>query len=120
MVDVPAFTSFYIIPNDKNVHKFASSQETKNALSKAFKPSECGLKVNRISTRKNGVRIEATAPDIEKIKTHPDIINAGLDVVESIKFNPRLIVFEVPGMPTFDIRKELIAQNLNKARRKLM
>lgn len=115
VVEVPTSTSFYIIPSDKHAHKFTSSQATKSALNKAFKPSECGLKVNRITyARNNGVRIDATAPDILKLKAHPDIIKAGLDVVESIKQNPRLIVHGVPAeMSTSDIRNELIAQNLN-------
>lgn len=115
MVDVPESTSFYIVPNDKNAHKFASSQATKSALNRAFKASDCGLKVNRISfARGNGVRIDATAPDLEKIETHPEIMKAGLDVVESIKLNPRLIVFGVPaGMSAPNIRSECIAQNLD-------
>lgn len=80
-----------------------------------LKPSECGLKVNRISfTRNNGVKIEAFSPDIASIKAHPRIARGGLKVQENVKLNPKLIVRGVPvEMSPCEIKDELIAQNLD-------
>lgn len=115
VVDVPASTSFYIVPSAESAHKFSSSQVTKTVLDRVFRPSDCGLKVQRISyAQRNGLRVDAAAPDMERIKSNSGIIGAGLEVMESIKFNPRLAVHGVPaGMSSSDIRAELIAQNLD-------
>lgn len=65
---VPASTAFVIVPDEKNMSKYASSNATREALCKALKPSECALKVNKISNfGKNGIKIEAISLNIEKI-----------------------------------------------------
>lgn len=114
-VELENTTSFLIMPDVEKQDRFNSSQETKDALSRVFKPSDCGLKVKKISlVRNNGVKIEALSPDIERIKTHPGLLQAGLKVVENAKMNPRLIVRGIPAdMEAKDIKKELIAQNLD-------
>ena len=114
--EVPAAsTSFTIVPIKDGVARYASSQDTHEAVCKVLRPSECALKIKRITnTRDNGIKIEAVSPDIEKIKTHPHLAEAGLKVVEKLKMNPRLIVYGVPSeMSSEEIRKELIAQNLD-------
>lgn len=115
-VDVPKLSNFYIVPdnNSQNENIPSSSQATKEMLCRIFKPSDCGLKINRITfARDNSVRVEAQSPDINKIKKHPALLNAGLKVVEQIKINPRLIVYGIPAdMSPEEIQKELVAQNL--------
>lgn len=98
-----------------NINKYVTSQDTREAVCRLLKPSDCALKVKRVSNaRNNGVKIEAINPYIEKIKTHPKLTEAGLKVVENVKMNPRLIVFGVPCSMTADeIEKEIIAQNFN-------
>ncbi|XP_020297161.1 uncharacterized protein LOC109861773 [Pseudomyrmex gracilis] len=112
-VSVPPSTSFLIVPKE-GVKKYESSQATKEALSKVFKPSDCALKINRVSfANKNGVKIDALSPNIDAIKTHPGLARAGLEVVESTKMNPRLIIHNVPiDMTSDEILDEIAAQNL--------
>lgn len=112
-VDVPNLSSFFIVPENEG-GELTSSQATKDTLCRIFKPSDCALRVNRITpARGNGVRIEARSPDIAKIKAHPAIAKAGLQVLEQVKLNPRLIVYGIPIKMTADeIRDELVAQNL--------
>ncbi|KMQ84041.1 putative 50 kda protein in type i retrotransposable element r1dm [Lasius niger] len=114
-VELAGTTSFIVVPDDKHAVKYASSQATRETLSKVFKPSDCGLKVNRISyTRNNGVRIEAFSPDMDKIKAHPGLATAGLMVQENLKIKPRLIVHGIPtDMSADEVSEELIAQNLS-------
>lgn len=115
-VELTNTTSFIITPDTKNRDKYESSQETKEALRKVFKPSECGLQVNKLTRAKNnGVRIEAISPDLEQIKAHPGLAKAGLTVCENMKSNPRLIVHGVPvEMSAVEIKDELIVQNLKE------
>lgn len=115
VVDVPSTTSFFIVPGEGSEKKFASSQATKETVFKVLKPSECALKVNKISmARNNGIRIEAVSPDIEAIKAHPELRKVGLKVTENIKYAPRLIVHGIPvGMSSEQIREAIISQNLD-------
>lgn len=120
VMQVPNTTSFFIEPTDECAHKFASSLETKDVMCKALKPSAYGLKINRVTLSRNkAVRVEATTPDISRLKTNSDLANAGLRVVESVKTNPRLIVFGVPlGMSPEEIKEELLAQNFDDVTQK--
>lgn len=114
-LEIPTSTTFMIVPDEKNMNKYNSSQATREAVCKTLRPSECALKVNKITNiDKNGIKIDAVSPNIEKIKTHPDLARIGLKVVENVKFNPRLIVHGVPAELTpEEIREDVIAQNLN-------
>lgn len=102
------------MPDEERSEHLTSSAATREALSKVFKPSDCALKINKISSaRGNAIKIEALAPDLAKVRAHRGLIGAGLKVVENTKFNPRLIVHGVPVIMSHDeIREELIAQNL--------
>lgn len=115
-VGVTNTTNFLVVPDQKSKDVFRSSQETREALFRVLKPSECGLKVNRVSSaRNNGVRIQAFSPDLASIKAHPGLAKIGLKVQESVKLNPRLIVHGVPiEMTAGEIEKEFVAQNLSK------
>lgn len=114
-VKVPTFTCFLVIPDEKNAENFKSSGETRDALFRSFKPADCGLRVSRVTTApNNGVKIEAVRPDLDKIKKHPNLIKAGLKIVENSKFNPRFIVHGVLAeLSREEIEDELTAQNLD-------
>lgn len=114
-VDVPVSTSFLVVPSSDSARSFASSQATKDMLQRVLKPADCGLKINSVRlARNNGLRIDASSPDIDRIKSHPAIIEAGLTVVENIKLNPRIIVHGIPAdMSASEIQEEFKVQNLD-------
>ncbi|KMQ92761.1 putative 50 kda protein in type i retrotransposable element r1dm [Lasius niger] len=114
-VELTDTTSFIVAPGHKHVTKYDSSQATKDVLCRVLRPSDCGLRVNRVSlTRGNGVKIEAFSPDMDRIKAHPGLAAAGLVVQENIKLNPRLIMHGIPAdMSAEEIKTELAAQNLS-------
>ena len=113
-VGIPNTTSFVVVPDKGSEEKYVTSRDTKAALCEVLKPSDFGLKVDRISfARKNCVKIEALSPDIERIKNHPELAKIGLKVIEDVKLNPRLIIYGIPvDMTSEEIKNELIAQNL--------
>lgn len=114
-IEIQSETSFFVVPDKHHVNKYTSAQATKEVTCKVLKPSDYGLRINRISlARNNAVRISADSPDIDRLKTHPGLKMAGLEVIENIKFNPRLMVRGIPtGMSAEEIREELILQNFN-------
>lgn len=107
-------TSLLVLPDEDAEKQYASSQATRDVLCKVLKPSDCALKINRIShARKNDIRIEAKDPDIERLRQHPGLASAGLKIMEDVKLNPRLIVRGVPvDMTASDIATELMAQRI--------
>lgn len=113
--EVSTSTSFTIMPDNDSATKFATSQVIRETVCKVLRPSDYALKVRKVTNaRNNGIRIEAIFPDIEKIKAHPNLAQAGLNVIENTKANPRLIIYGVTSeMSSEKIRNELIAQNLN-------
>lgn len=113
-VEVQASTSFLVMLQENKSSNFPMSQATRDVLYSAFKPADCGLRINSISfMRKNGIRIDAASPDLKRLKEHQGLAKAGLKIVENTKTNPRIIVYGVPaGMSTEEITKEIFAQNL--------
>lgn len=100
-------TNFFITPSEEVRDGVGFSQTTKDTVCKILKPADCTLKVKRISLApKNGIKIEAISPDLEKIKKWPALEKAGLRVSEQIKYNPTLIVYGIPkDMSATDIKK---------------
>ncbi|KAL6416763.1 hypothetical protein ACFW04_014840 [Cataglyphis niger] len=95
-VEMSDTISFLVVPSENKRDKYVSSQVTKDTMCRVLKPTDCDLKVRRISyARDNDVRIEAFSPDIEKIKAHPGLAEAELTVRENIKLNPWLIIHGV-------------------------
>ncbi|KMQ84819.1 putative 50 kda protein in type i retrotransposable element r1dm [Lasius niger] len=113
--EVPTTTSFDIVPDGNESIKCTSSQVTRETVCGILKPSDCALKVTRISNiRNNGIRIEAVSPNLEKIKAHQNLARAGFKIVERAKINPRLIIRGVPShMSDEEVERGLIAQNLS-------
>lgn len=84
--DIPRTTSFVIAPEKDNTANFTSSQVTKETVCRLLRPSDCALKVDKITNaRNNGIRIETVSPDLRKIGSHPELMRAGLKVMESTK-----------------------------------
>lgn len=116
VLSVPKSTAFMIVPEKDHEMEYTTSQATREAVCKILKPSDCALKIKKVSNvRKNGIRIEAISPDINRIKMHQNLAKAGFKVVENLKMNPRLIVYGVPSeMTAEEIRKELVAQHFKE------
>lgn len=114
-MEVSETTSFLVVPNEANMKKYKSSQETKDAVCRLLNPADYALRINKILLAKNnGVRI-VSSPDIGKIKADPSLAKAGLKVLENVKFNPRLIVYGVPlGLSHAAISNEIAAQNFER------
>ncbi|RLU16497.1 hypothetical protein DMN91_010565 [Ooceraea biroi] len=120
VVEAPISTSFLIIPEDTVAGEIPSSQATRDIISKVFNPAECALKIKKVSlSRDKAVRIEADSPDLERVRSHPGLVKAGLRVVESTKMDPRLIVYGINvSAKREEIQKEIIEQNLNGIKNK--
>jgi len=107
--------TFIIAPTPTASFKFADFVSTKSALYKAVNPIDFDLKVKRV-TRAGGseVRVEAESINLDKLRSSGVLAQAGLLVREDHKFNPRLLVLEIPRDMTKDeIRRDLIHQNLD-------
>jgi len=105
-------TTFIIGPTTAASSKFPDSNSTKNALYKAVNPIDVDLRVERV-TRAGGseVRVEARSVNLDKLRSHE--AQAGLQVKDDHKFNPRLLVLGVPkDLTREEIKRDLIHQNL--------
>ncbi|KYQ58472.1 hypothetical protein ALC60_02509 [Trachymyrmex zeteki] len=88
-VDV-AFTSFFIVPEDKYADRFLSSQDTKRTVLEVLKLARYAFKINKIAYAPNkGIRIEANKSDLVKLKSCSELAEAN------------------------DIKNEVIAQNFD-------
>lgn len=115
VVEVPKTTSFLTLPKEgSEKNRYTSSQMTRDTVFKVLKPFDCALKINKIMmARNNGIRIEAVSSDMAVIKAHKELQRAGLKVMESTKYDPRIIIYGIPiGMSAEQIREEIISQNL--------
>ncbi|KMQ83525.1 putative 50 kda protein in type i retrotransposable element r1dm, partial [Lasius niger] len=112
-VKIQKTTNIVIGPTDNAVGKYTSSQDTKDAVLKAIEPCKVGLKVSRLTKiRNNSIRIEAREVDLGKLKTSPSLREAGLEVKDEVKLNPRIIIHNIPAELTEDeIKSQLAKQN---------
>lgn len=115
-VEIPDTASFLIVPKENMREKFHLSRATRETLCKVLRPADCAMKIKKLTNaRDGGVRVEAYLPDIERVKVHGGLAEAGLKVRENIKANPRIIIHRIPTeMTTDEIKSELIAQNLDE------
>lgn len=113
-VEVQRTVSFTVTPSGAGGDKFESSAQTKKAVMAAINPADVGLKVERVSAvRDKGVRIVAREADMARIKALPSLVREGLEVRETAKLNPRLLVFGVPSSYTREqIVSDLFTLNL--------
>lgn len=98
------------------MHKFISSNDKKKVVFDIFRPVKCALKVKKIAFAPNkSIRIEASKPDLARLKSCSELANAGLKVMKNIKVNPRIIVHGMPAEMTSDeIKAAGSAQNLEE------
>lgn len=84
-VEMPTSTSFLIVPDEDGFKKHTSSKATMETVCKVLKPSEHALRINKISlAHKNGIRIEANSPDMERVKSLPKLKDKGLKVIDKV------------------------------------
>lgn len=116
IMEIPSATNFMVVPDESHADKYTSAKETKNVICKVLRPSDCGLRVHKVSLARNSaVRINADTPDLEKLSRHPGLKEAGLRIIKKAKLNIRMIVHGIPSsMSTEEIREEIFLQNLNK------
>lgn len=115
-LNVPSFSSsmsvrqtIVIVPEKDKEKDFMDASATYNAVTKAIKPVEMGIKIDRIiKGRNNSVRIVANPATFEKIR--PALNSVGMKVKEMEKLNPRLLVKDIPS----DVNKEQFVQCLAK------
>lgn len=114
-VEVKKSVNFIIAPKADSATKYESSSATKKAVTNLVKPAEVGLQVERISgSRNNGIRIQANKVDLDKIRAHPALAKAGLEVVEDLRYNPRVIIYGVSkDLTKEEIRSDFINLNLS-------
>ncbi|KMQ88827.1 putative 50 kda protein in type i retrotransposable element r1dm [Lasius niger] len=114
-VVIPKTVKIVIGPKPEAVGRYTSSQETKEAVQRAIDPGEMGLKVSRlIKIRNNGIKIEACDVDIGKLRSSRGLCEAGLEVKEEAKLNPRVIIRNVPvELSEEDIMSQLLKRNLD-------
>lgn len=102
-----------IVPEKDREKDFVDASATYDAVTRAIKPAEMGIKIDRIiKGRNNSVRIVANPATFEKIG--PALNSVGMKIKQMEKLNPRLLVKDIPS----DVNKEqfvqcLIRQNCN-------
>jgi len=85
-LEVPRFTSFFVISEEKHAFRFASSQNTRRILFDILKLAKCALKVNKIAPNKS-IRIKTNKPDITKLKSCLELAKTELKMLENLKIN---------------------------------
>lgn len=113
-IEAPNTTSFLIVPDESSSSKYVSAQDIKETMSRVFRPADCGLRVNKLMLMKSGgVRVVAQSPDLDRVRAHSGLAEAGLKIKTNEKLNLRLIVHGVfTEMNLEEIKKEHIVQNL--------
>lgn len=107
-------TTFVVAPMANAVENFADFEATKTALINAINPVDVDLRVVRMMRASgNELRIEASTVNLDKLRSSTSLSQAGLEIKDDAKFNPRLIVSGVPvDMTKESIREDFINQNM--------
>ncbi|KMQ90605.1 rna-directed dna polymerase from mobile element jockey-like protein [Lasius niger] len=114
-VAIPRTVNIVIGPRSEAAGRYASSQETKEAVLKSIVPGEVGLKVSRLTKiRNNGIKIETCEVDLGKLRSSDGLRDVGLEVRDEVKLNPRVIIRNVPvELSSEEIIGQLSRRNLN-------
>ena len=104
-------------PCDAMKETYPSSLDTKEALLKALNPVELKMQVKRtILGPEASVIIEGHSLNTTAISMCPSFIAAGLEIKPNCKFNPRILINNVPSdVVDDDILNCIIEQNLPEA-----
>ncbi|RLU24750.1 hypothetical protein DMN91_002840 [Ooceraea biroi] len=63
----------------------------------------------------NGVRIDAINPDLDRIRSVPELDSAGLKVQSDVRLNPKIVIYGVPAhLSGEEICSEIKALNLGR------
>ncbi|EZA53604.1 hypothetical protein X777_06914 [Ooceraea biroi] len=116
VISVPKTTSFLIVPENANDERYPSSRATMEAVQKTFKPSRIALRVDKVSMAGgNGVRIDAINPDLDRIRSVPELGSAGLKVQSDVRLTPKIVIYGVPAhLSGEEICSEIKALNLRR------
>lgn len=89
--------------------KILDSQATCNTVLSSIRPSESGIKIDRVfKGRSKVVRIVAEKEELNKLR--PMLSHIGMEVKQVDKLNPRLIVRDIPA----EVDKQQFVENLVK------
>lgn len=104
---------FSIVPKSEAAARYKSSEDVAKKVYQCLDPVEFGLKASRIvKARATAVRISAEEVDIAKLKDSKDLMEAGLEVKTSVKWNPRLKILGVPQyISKAEVPPKLVAAN---------
>ncbi|KMQ90176.1 reverse transcriptase [Lasius niger] len=104
-----------VVPGENMSKNLPDSEATCRAVLTSIKPSEAGIKVDRvIKGRNKTVRIVADQDEISRLR--PMLDNLGMEVKRVDKLNPRLRIRDIPvGTDKSLFVKDLIKQNLDGA-----
>ena len=100
-------------PSDPSSDTIATSETPKAKLLEIIKPADVGLRITRIFLSANkSVIVEGDPCNSAILRNFTPLIDAGLEVKDKVKYNPRLIVHDVPAdLSSDDIRGALHKQN---------
>lgn len=94
--------------------KIVDSQATCDAVLTSIKPSESGIKIDRVIKGQNKVvRIVAEKEDLNKLR--PMLGSIGMEVKQLDRLNPRLLIRDIPAeTDKQQFVENLVKQNLDK------
>lgn len=103
-----------IEPREADAARFATGEATRQALQGSVDPVALGITISHVSrVRNNGLRVHARDGDLQRLKDLDSIREAGLQVKDDVKLNPRLRLGNVPVAMSRDaIVANLVALNL--------
>ena len=113
MLPIRSDSQVIVGPADPSSDTLASSENTKAKLLEVIKPAELGLRITRIFyTANNAVFVEGEPRNSAILQNCAPLLDAGLEVKEKVKINPRLIVHDIStDLSSEEIRVALHKQN---------
>ena len=103
----------FICPRDPSSEVLNSSAATKSCFLERIKPAEIGLRINRILLGPDkSIILEGDSSNSELLKQCAQLAEAGLEMKDCIKRNPRIIIHGIPNeLSSDDILQALHKQN---------
>ena len=113
MLPIRSDSQVIVGPADPSSDTLVSSENTKAKLLEVIKPAELGLRITRIFyTANNAVIVEGDPRNSAILRNCAPLLDAGLEVKDKVKINPRLIVRDIPtDLSSDEIRVALHKQN---------
>ena len=113
MLPIRSDSQVIVGPADPSSATLVSSEVTKAKLLEVIKPAELGLRITRVYyTANNSVIVEGDPCNSAILRNCAPLLDAGLEVKDKVKLNPRLIVRDIPtDISSDEIRVALQKQN---------